>query len=326
MRKTDNAQALQGVSASLTELIGLKAKAEKLAFPLRHRSRSQFYGAKRSALRGRGLDFDEVRAYQAGDEIRSIDWRVTARTGEAHTKIYKEEKEKPVFVLLDLRSPMFFGSRTYFKSVSACHVAALLAWASVKRGDRFGALIFSEQQEKDLKPRTGNKAALNFVQIASQYSEALLTHNGKKNITGAQAAFTLNNALEKLYQIIRPGSLIYLISDFHDLNENSQQFLTLLSRHNDLIAIHVHDALEQQLPHAGRLLFTNTHASAEHISEIQANNKHIRQQYQQYFSDKSRAHIELLLNCRVHNIAINTEQEVFEQLQQHSFQRRFKRT
>lgn len=301
-----------GVYCTVEELIALKAKAERLRYPLKHRSRSQFHGGKRSTLRGRGLDFDEVRAYQAGDEIRSIDWRVTARTGEAHTKVYKEEKEKPVFVLLDLRRNMFFGSKRYFKSVTACHLASLLAWAAIKNGDRFGALVFSEERHEELKPKAGNKSALHFIQLASDFSQALLDQKTSQDNTTPE---NINSALTKLHQVIRPGSLVYLISDFHDLDQASQQALNLIARHNDIIAIHIQDQLEKQLPQASRLLFTNVKASETAIAEINGQQQSTRKHYQTLFEQKHQTLENILLDCAVSSLDINTEEDVFEQLQ-----------
>jgi uncharacterized protein (DUF58 family) len=299
-----------GVSCSIDELIALKTSAEKLKFPLKRKSRSHLTGAKQSTLRGRGLDFDEVRAYQAGDEIRSIDWRVTARTGAAHTKVYKEEKEKPVYVLLDLRSPMFFGSCKYFKSVSACQVAALLAWASLKNGDRFGSLVFSEQAHQEQKPKAGNKAALNFINTASLFSKRLLETNNKIDETE-----TLNSALNKLRQVVRPGSLIYMVSDFHDFDEETKKSVAMLSRHNDLMAIHISDPLEQALPEATRLLFTNSEAKETAITEIHGEQKKVRLAYKNYFTNKKKKIDNALLAAGIASIYISTDDDVYQQLQ-----------
>lgn len=306
-----------GVSCSIDELIGLKPQADKLKFPLKRKTRSHLMGAKQSTLRGRGIDFDEVRAYQAGDEIRTIDWRVTARTGMAHTKVYKEEKEKPVYVLLDLRRNMFFGSQLYFKSACACHVASLLAWASIKNGDRFGALIFSEYKHQEQKPKSGNKAALNFINHASHFSEQLLIATKPHETIGNNQADiqNLSSALRKLQQVLRPGSLVYLISDFHDFDEKAKQSLSLMSRHNDLIAIHISDPLEQQLPEAKRLLFTNSEAKENAITEIQGQQQKVRKRYQEHFSNKNK-HIENeLVLAGVPSLYISTDTEAYEQLQ-----------
>lgn len=300
-----------GVSCTIDELIALKPQAERLTFPLKRKTRSYLTGAKQSSLRGRGIDFDEVRAYQAGDEIRSIDWRVTARTGRAHTKVYKEEKEKPVYVLLDLRHTMFFGSKLYFKSVSACHVASLLAWAAIKHGDRFGALIFSNHSHYEQKPKSGSKAALRFIHNASEFSEHLL----QATTSTTSENENLVSALKKLQQVVRPGSLVYLISDFHDVNDEAKKSLSLMSRHNDLIAIHISDPLEQQLPEAKRLLFTNSEAKENAMAEVQGQQQKVRARYHEHFSNKNK-HIEnTLLLAGVPSIYISSQSEAYQQLQ-----------
>ena len=313
-----------GVSCSIEELISLKQQAQQIHFPYKRKSRAQLSGGKLSSLRGRGIDFDEVRAYQAGDEIRSIDWRVTARTGQAHTKVYREEKEKPVYILLDLRNTMFFGSSRYFKSVLACHCATLLAWSTVKNGDRLGALVFSDSAHQELKPKSGSKAVLNFINIASKFSQDLLEKN---NSTSTPDKQTLASALQKLYQVVRPGSLIYLLSDFHDFDEKTQQHLSLLNRHNDLIALRIFDPLEKNLPRSQNasdsFAFTqsSTHRQGDlkqkEITELAAADKNIRQSYHEYFSRKQDALEHDLLSIGIPTKNISSAQEAFEQLENH---------
>jgi len=315
-----------GVFCTIEELIALKLNAAQLQFPLRNKSKSHLNGPIVSSLRGRGIDFDEVRAYQAGDEIRSIDWRVTARTGQVHTKVYKEEKEKPVYVLLDLRKPMFFGSERYFKSAIACHLASLLAWSSLKNGDRFGSIIFSDNRHQEIKPKSSSKSVLAFLKLAADYSQVLsgveinknpntVINNSVDKKTDDNDSISLANAVQKLLQIIRPGSLVYIISDFHDFDDEVKKNLSLMSRHNDLIALKVSDALEHTLPQSQRLLFTNSKAEDSAVSEIQGQQKNIFEQYQQHFIEKqNRLEHELML-ARVPCMTVNTGQEAFEQLQ-----------
>ena len=124
------------------------------------RASSLMAGTQRSPFKGRGINFEEVRRYQPGDEIRHMDWRVTARTGEPHLKLFQEERERPVIFVVDFTASMFFGTRVAFKSVIAARVATLLAWAALARGDRVGSLIFSEHGHQDLRPRGGRSGVL----------------------------------------------------------------------------------------------------------------------------------------------------------------------
>ena len=311
-----------GVTCSIEELIALKQQAQQIHFPYKRKSKALLSGGKLSSLRGRGIDFDEVRAYQAGDEIRSIDWRVTARTGQAHTKVYREEKEKPVYILLDLRNTMFFGSRRFFKSVIACHCATLLAWSTIKNGDRLGALVFSDSEHQELKPKSGTKAVLNFINIASKFSQNLLE---KKNSSSTQTKQSLASALQKLHQVVRPGSLIYLLSDFQDFDKKTQQHLSLLNRHNDLVALRIFDPLEKNLPQpknsSDSFAFTQNNYNQKidlkpkEITELAAADKNIRQAYSDYFSRKQDALERDLLSIGISTKNISSAQEAFEQLE-----------
>ena len=121
-------------------------------------------GGHLSPYKGRGVEFDESRPYQPGDDLRTIDWRVTARTGKPHTKVFREERNRPVFVWLDLRRPMLFATRGAYKGVRAAEMAALIAWSAVANGDRLGGLVFSETQHHELRPALGLRSALRLFQ------------------------------------------------------------------------------------------------------------------------------------------------------------------
>jgi uncharacterized protein (DUF58 family) len=172
-------------------------------------------GAYLAKTKGRGMEFDEARHYQAGDDIRAIDWRVTARTGKTHTKLYREEKERPVFVLTDLSSSMQFGTQFLFKSVQAAHLSALIAWSARKRGDRIGGLVFNQHQHIECKPFTRQKAVLSLL------NSMIKVQQGAK--LGAQTTnqekITLGNACARLRRLAHPGSLIFILSEFSQLDE-----------------------------------------------------------------------------------------------------------
>ncbi|WP_349431974.1 DUF58 domain-containing protein [Methylomarinum sp. Ch1-1] len=233
------------VSVTLNTLVYL-AKAAS-ALNLRHdQIRSGQSGGYLSRFKGRGMEFDETRLYQPGDDIRSIDWRVTARTGKAHTKIYREERERPVFISVDYRQTMSFATRGVFKSVQAAKLAALLAWAAQQHGDRIGGQIFTDEACLELKPQNGKHAVLRLF-------KALV-----KPYFAFEAAMTLELVLARLVQHARPGSLVYLISDFRGLaGNNAERHLAKLSRHCEVVMIHVYDPLESHLPSKGRYRFTD---------------------------------------------------------------------
>ncbi|MGR8978639.1 MAG: DUF58 domain-containing protein [Gammaproteobacteria bacterium] len=233
------------VSVSLKKLIDLSIPAAGLT--LKHRSiRSAGNGGYVSRFKGRGMEFDEARPYQPGDDIRTIDWRVTARTGKTHTKIFREERERPVFISVDNRSAMHFATRGVFKSVLAAKLAGLLAWASKYHGDRIGGQLFSDAGCQELKPQNGKHAVLRFLNVLVNPSDGM---NHK--------AVTLDYALARLSQHTRPGSLVFIVSDFRGLDDKTETHLAKLSEHCDVVLIFIYDPLEKSLPEKGQYRFTD---------------------------------------------------------------------
>ncbi|HIP76083.1 MAG TPA: DUF58 domain-containing protein, partial [Psychromonas hadalis] len=161
-----------GVDLQLDELLSYKQQAKlRLIAPASPSFRQQS-GNYLAKIKGRGMEFSEVRQYQAGDDVRSIDWAVTARTGKAHTKLFQEEKERPVFILLDLSNSMIFGSQFVFKSVQAAHLCALLSWQSKKKNDRIGGIVFNQYRVVELKPSARNKGLLSFLNQSIELCES----------------------------------------------------------------------------------------------------------------------------------------------------------
>ncbi|KZN61480.1 DUF58 domain-containing protein [Pseudoalteromonas luteoviolacea] len=231
-----------GFELGLKELLYYKAKSRLLDLKPKGQIRSAQAGQYLAPHKGRGMEFAEVRQYQYGDDIRAIDWRVTARTGEAHTKLYQEEKERPVFIFTDLSNSMLFGSQLLLKSVQAAHLSALVAWSATQRGDRLGGVVFSEHSHHELKPTARDKGVLAFCHQLCDVHETSLANRD----TPLQSR--LNENLRRLKHLAKPGSLIYLISDFSDLNDESFSLLEGLSRHCELIGCQVSDPFEHQLP------------------------------------------------------------------------------
>ncbi len=202
-----------------------------------------------SRFKGRGMEFDEARLYQPGDDIRRIDWKVTARTGAPHTKIFREERERPIFIAVDNRPSMHFATRGVFKSVQAAKLAALLAWAAQQQGDRIGGQLFSEHHCQELKPQNGKHGVLRFLNLLTQIPTVA------DDLSLPEYSF--EHVLQRLVQHARPGSRVYLISDFRGFNAKAEQHLSKLAKHCDVELIMVYDLLESQLPTKGRYRFTN---------------------------------------------------------------------
>jgi uncharacterized protein (DUF58 family) len=235
-------------------------------------------GAYLAKTKGRGMEFDEARHYQAGDDIRAIDWRVTARTGKTHTKLYREEKERPVFVLTDLSSSMQFGTQFLFKSVQAAHLSALIAWSARKRGDRIGGLVFNQHQHLECKPFTRQKAVLSLLNSMIKVQQGAQQEAQTNN----QEQITLGNACARLRRLAHPGSLIFILSDFSQLDELAKQHIAQLSKHCEVIAYPITDPFEHQLPQvkmSQRVTLSDGHnrqqiVLGEKDTEMQYSNQH----------------------------------------------------
>jgi uncharacterized protein (DUF58 family) len=298
----------RGAMLSLQQLLDQRHIAKALELYLQSRSRLGMSGSHISKSKGRGVDFEEHRAYQAGDDIRSIDWRVTARTGRPFTKIFREERERPVIIGVDQSHHMFFGSQVSFKSVVAAEVAAILCWLTVDNGDRVGGVVFSDTNSEMVKPRRGKRSALRFLSLLADYNQNLLGQHKPLAKTGKS---NLREALEHIYRITRPGSTIYLISDFADMDKVSLQYMQQLSLHNNLTCIFIYDILETQLPQPGVYNITN----GNEMETIDTYAAAVRENYHQAFEDKLQSlHAELNL-IKVPLISLRTDQIVLEQLE-----------
>lgn len=229
-----------GVNLGIKELLHYQSKTSLLNLTPRKAVQAKLSGGYIAKTKGRGMEFDEARHYQPGDDIRAIDWRVTARTGKTHTKLYREEKERPVFVLTDMSSNMQFGTQLLFKSIQAAHLSALIAWSARKRGDRIGGLVFNQYQHLECKPFTRQKAVLSLL-------NSMIKIQKTAEDTG-DTQVTLADALARLRRLAHPGSLIFIISDFSQLNELAKQHISQLSKHNEVIAYPLSDPFEHQLP------------------------------------------------------------------------------
>jgi uncharacterized protein (DUF58 family) len=259
------------VSVSLKTLLDLARPAAGLT--LKHSAiRAGQSGGYASRFKGRGMEFEEARGYQPGDDIRSLDWRVTARTGEPHTKVFREERERPVFVSVDNRPAMHFATRGVFKSVLAAKLAGLVAWAAQHHGDRIGGQIFTGHVCRELKPQNGKHAVLRFLSAICDQDDD----------RAEQTIITLEHVLARLMHHARPGSRVYIISDFRGINDQVESHLARLSRHCEVVLIFVYDPLERSLPDKGRYRFTDDQRDVV----IDTGDRQRLLKYQQHFSQR----------------------------------------
>jgi len=298
----------RGAFITLEQLFDQRHVARSLELDYQSRSRLGMSGSHISKQKGRGVDFEEFRAYQPGDDIRQIDWRVTARTGRPFTKVFREERERPVIIGCDQSHNMFFGSQVAFKSVVAAEAAAIICWTTVDNGDRVGGVVFSDTQQELVKPRRSKRSALRFLDTLARYNQDLVQHHTDDQVAGENY---LQQALEQIYRITRPGSNVYLISDFQGFNERCRQYLHQLAIHNSVTCIFIYDALEENLPIPGVYSITD----GNQRSTINTYRKSIRSLYHDQFSDR----VELLVGefnkMKVPLIAVRTDQVVLDQLE-----------
>jgi len=286
------------VTVNLKELLNLAKKAPLV--DLSHqRIRAGQNGGYVSRFKGRGMEFDETRIYQAGDDIRSIDWRVTARTNTTHSKVFREERERPVFISVDARPAMRFATRGVFKSVQAAKLAALLAWAAQLNGDRVGGQVFNEHGCQELKPASGKRAVLHFF-------NALVNPKPSTQIDD----IPLERVLLRLIQHARPGSLLYIISDFRGLNEQHEAYLSKLARHCEIVLIHVYDPLESHLPEKGRYRFSD---GAQEVT-VDSGDKQRVLAYHQQFQQRQAYLMELCKKWRMNLLQCTTREQAIEVL------------
>jgi uncharacterized protein (DUF58 family) len=236
-----------GITASVGELVAQRPAGRRIGPATRKPVRTVGAGQHAAAFRGRGMEFEETRAYQAGDDVRAIDWRVTARTGRVHTKLFHEERERPVVLLLDQRPHMRFGTRDAFKSVVAARAAATVAWCARDGGDRVGALILGTPRfaEGVVPPQRSRARLLHLLHTISAATSR--TPAG----AGSEPPPSLADALSLLARTSRPGTLLYLISDFSDLDERTERELARLGRGREVVCVLVYDRLEEEAPRAG---------------------------------------------------------------------------
>ena len=305
----------RGALITLPQMLIQRQAAKALAYVSHARSIAGISGLHLSKIRGRGIDFEEFRPYQAGDDIRLIDWRATARTGRAVTKVFREERERPVIIAVDQCSSMFFGSQVAFKSVIAAQAAALFCWLAIDNGDRVGGLVFSDTDASLVRPKRSRRSALHLLNQIFTFNQKL---NAKKEHTpdsepqAADFKPGLAHALGQIRRITKPGSTLYVISDFATLDETALQYLNQLPRHNNVVCCMVYDALEESLPTPG--VYSITDGSSK--GSINTHSSKARSRYKQQFEERVATIESDLERLKIRLIKLRTNQLVVEQVRE----------
>lgn len=234
-----------GVNLSIAELLQYRHHAKAIDLTPKRAPQARLAGTYVTRLKGRGMEFDESRHYQPGDDIRAIDWRVTARTGKTHTKIFREERERPVYVLTDMSESMQFGSQFLLKSVQAAHITSLIAWSAMSRGDKIGGISFSPKSHRESKPRSRQASVLSQLNNLVKLQNEAFESNGQQP---QDPATLFSDNCARLSRLVKPGSLVWLLSDFRYLNSASAAIIADMQRHCEVRACIITDPMEIALP------------------------------------------------------------------------------
>lgn len=303
-----------GAVISLQQLLVQRYAAKTLEYLAQNRSVAGISGLHLSKMRGRGVDFEEFRPYQAGDDIRLIDWRVTARTNRPFTKVFREERERPVIIAVDQTHNMYFGSQVAFKSVIAAQAAAVLCWLAIDNGDRVGGLVFSDVDSSLVRPKRSRRSALHLLNQIFNYNQKLQSVKDPDAQIPEDPDFKpgLAHALGQIRRITKPGSTLYVISDFSTLDETAVQYLNQLARHNNVICCCIYDALEETLPVPG--IYSITDGSRK--GALNTHNSKARISYRENFKKRMEALVSALDKLQIGLIKIRTNELVVEQIRQ----------
>ena len=272
----------EDIYTSLRALMRLRYSARGFSYLPRQPVRSLLSGRKRSRLRGRGLDFDELRHYRPGDDIRTMDWRVTNRTGRPHVRVYTEERDRPVVVMVDQRLSMFFGSQQKMTSVIAAEMAALTAWRVLGVGDRVGAILFNDSRNVEVKPTRNQRRVVGWL-------GQLATMNNELSVSAGHASnpAALTEALRMLERSIGHDYLVVLISDFYGWDERALKTIRSISQHNDIVCALVFDPLERDISQAENLVVSD----GRYQLQIEPGHQSLGQKFEASF-ESSVAHVQ----------------------------------
>jgi uncharacterized protein (DUF58 family) len=243
---------------TVDELARLRHRAKGFSFLPRQPVHSLLVGRHASRLRGRGLDFEELRHYVEGDDTRTIDWPATARLGSAYVRVFTEERDRSVLLLVDQRLSMFFGSRRAMKSVAAAEAAALAFWRVTSLGDRVGAIVFSEDDITEIRPRARDGAVMQILDAVVRHNQAL-----KATDTRSADPRLLNEALQRAVRLANHDFLVCLITDAFGADGETVELVTRITAHNDALTVFTHDPLEAELPDIGRAVVAEAAAQLE---------------------------------------------------------------
>jgi uncharacterized protein (DUF58 family) len=249
---TETSARSPGVYVGLDDLIALEHRGRRVSFLPRQPVHSLLSGRFASRMRGRGLNFEEIGDYRPGDDVRSIDWKVTARLRKPHIRVFNEERDRQALLIVDQRLSMFFGSQLAMKSVTAAEAAAIGVWRVLGSGDRIGAVVFNDREFVEVKARRSRVTALQILAAIVAQNQALGV--GRGLVAGPRM---LNTALEHAQRRALHDAAVIVISDFDGADDGTRRMIGAIRRHNDVVAVPVHDPLQSDLPPSTSMTVTD---------------------------------------------------------------------
>ncbi|MEA3409109.1 MAG: DUF58 domain-containing protein [Candidatus Eisenbacteria bacterium] len=295
----------KGVYADLDDLIRLQFKARGFGFLPRQPVHSILSGRYASRIRGRGFDFEEIRRYLPGDDVRSIDWKVTARMRKPHTRVFTEERDRPTLLLVDQRIGMFFGTRVRMKSVVAAEAAALAAWRVVDAGDRVGALVFNDSSIVEVRPHRSEARVMRILEAVVEMNHALSV-----NSDATPNLDILNRVLDQAVRLAKHDYLVVVISDFDGADEETRRHFIRIAAHNDLLGVLVHDPSATEIPSAGDMVVTD----GELQVQLRLGSERVRKSVESMASGRMSQLLGWQREIGVPMLPINTVEDVAEQV------------
>lgn len=314
------------IKLNTNDLIQLKWYSRGLNFNMSQsnhiKSFSELSGNHRSLFKGRGMDFDEVRPYQAGDDVKNIDWKVTARTNQVHTKVFKEERDRPFYLIVDFRSSMFFATRGCLKSIQAARLATFAAWIAASLQYRIGLIVITNTKNHFFSAKPGNKGVLNLIHHLVNLHKQSLAQDLTENSTPQ-----INNTFQLIQKRVKPGNMIFFLSNFDFLSLFSAQSrlnekkrfwlqLTQLKKHNELLSGFIYDPLDVSLPDSGNYQLSNNHKKHKEILTLNTDSENFKQDYRQRFIDFDADISSQLLRIGAHFMRCATHQDATQEMRE----------
>lgn len=276
----------------MIEATEILKRIRKIEIKTKGLSKHLFSGDYHSAFKGRGMAFSEVRAYNYGDDVRNIDWNVTARTGDTHIKVFEEERELTVMLLVDISKSSFYGTRSHFKSDINAEISGVLAFSAISNQDKVGAILFSDKIELYIPPKKGKSHILRILR-------EIIYHKPKGEGTD------LANALEYLNNIVKKRSIVFVLSDF--LTGAYETALRVASKRHDVIGLHLYDRSEYQLPDVGLLKMKDLESGKTIL--IDTSSRKVRKEYEQYFAKKKKTFKQLFQKMGLDTIEVQVKED-----------------